>query len=104
MDQAAKGGCEVASVLDNMDVFPEGCEFVRLDRGQTAAEYDGLRIPFLGLVEQVTALGGSSVCDATCMNDKELRRFRWRHLAKPGVFEKLANLLTFVVIHLAAEC
>jgi hypothetical protein len=87
-----------------MDVFPEVCEFVCLDHGQAAAENDGLRMVFSGLVEQVTALGRGGAGHRTAIDDKQLRRFRGRHLAKAGVFEKLANLLAFVLIHLAAEC
>jgi hypothetical protein len=87
-----------------MDVFPDGGEFVCFDRGQAAAEDDGLRILSLGSMQQIAALGRGGVSDATCMNDKELRRLGDIDLSQSGVFEKLANLLAFVLIHLAAEC
>jgi hypothetical protein len=87
-----------------MDVFPEGCQFVCLDRGQAATEDDGLWILFLGQVEQVAALGGCGVSDRTAIDDKQLRRLRGVYVTQAGPFEKLANLLAFVVIDFAAQC
>jgi hypothetical protein len=87
-----------------MDVIPCGGEFVCLNRGQAAADDDGLRILFPRLVEQVATLGGRGVSDRTCIDDKELRRIGRVHLAKTGGFEKLANLLAFVLVDFAAEC
>ena len=75
-----------------MDVFPEGGQFVRPDRGQAAAEDDGLWILFLGQAEQVTTLGGCGVGDRTAIDDKQLRRLRGVHVTQAGTFEKLATL------------
>ena len=104
MCQTPKGGRKVASILDDMDVFPDGGELVRVDGGQAAAEHDGLRVSFGGLVEQVSALGRGRVSDAAAIDDDEFRRVRKVHEPQSGAFEKLANLLTFVLIHFAAEC
>jgi hypothetical protein len=63
-----------------------------------------LWILFLGQGEQVTTLGGCGVSDRTAIDDKQLRRICGVHVAETGPFEKLANLLAFVVIDLAAQC
>jgi len=102
--QAAQGVREVASVLDNMDVFPDGFEFVCLHGGQAATEHDGLWVLFPGLVEQVTALGRGGVSDTAAIDDDEFGRVREVHQPQSGAFEKLADLLAFVLIHFAAEC
>jgi hypothetical protein len=102
-DQGVQGGGKVASVLDNMDVLSGGFQFVGLDRGQTAADHDGLRVMSLGLVDEVPALGRGSVCDATRVDDNELRLIRAIDLTEPVRFEKLANLLAFVLVDLAAK-
>jgi hypothetical protein len=102
-DQAAQGGGKVASVLDNMDVLSGGSQFVRTDRGQTAADYYGLRVVFLGQLREASAFCGRSVSDATGVDDDQLRLPGRIDLAKALRFEKLANLLAFVLVDLAAE-
>ena len=102
--QGGQGGRQVASVLDNMDVLPDGPEFVRLDGGQASADDDDLRIFFLGLVEQVSALGRGGVRDATCIDDNKLRRLGKIDKLQAEAFEKLANLLSFVLVDFAAKC
>ena len=87
-----------------MDVFPDDGEFVCPRDGQAAAEYDGLRVLFPGLVEQVTTLGRGGVSDAAAIDHDEFGRVREVHQTQSAAFEKLANLLAFVLIHFAAEC
>ncbi len=102
-DQGVQGSGEVAPVLDNMDVLSGGVEFIGLDRGQTAADHDSLGVMFLGQMAEVPALGGCGVRHAAGVDDDQLRLLRGIHLPKAVGFEKLANLLAFVVVDLAAE-
>src|SRR4030042_1897788 len=99
--QEVQGGGKVASVLDNMDVLAGGFQLIRMDRGQTAADYDGLGAVLLSLVDEVPALGGGRVRDAARVDDDQFRPLRHGHLRKPIAFEKLANLLRLVLIDLA---
>ncbi len=60
-------------------------------------------IVFLGLVDQVPALGRGGVSHATGVDDNELRRVRGIDLGQSEGLQKLANLLALVLIHFAAE-
>ena len=103
VDQPAQGRRQVASVLDNMDVLPDCRELLGFDRGQAAANDNGGGTVPAGLADQVPALRRGGVGHAAGIDDNQLRRVRSIRLRQPEAFQKLANLLTLVVIYFAPE-
>jgi hypothetical protein len=58
---------------------------------------------FLGLIDQVPALGRGGMRHATGVDDNQFRRVRGIGLGQSEGLQKLANLLTLVLIHFTAE-
>ena len=59
---------------------------------------------FLSLAKALSAFGRGGVCHTAGVDDDQLGLLRDIDLAEPEGREKLANLLGFVLVDLAAQC
>ena len=86
-----------------MEVLRSGCQFVELHSRQAATDDDGRRVVALGLVNELSALGGGGVCHTARVDDDEVWRRRDIDLKEVVTFEQFADLLALVLVNFTAH-
>jgi len=87
-----------------MNILSVGLELVCWDRRQAPANDHGLGTVFPGPTDAPAALGRGGVCDATGVDDHQIRGLGDIDEAEPQRREKSANLLALVLVNFTAQC
>jgi len=87
-----------------MDVFSRDGQFGGRDRGQAAADDYSGRLLAQGLTQELAALGRGGVCHAAGVDDDQVRGRCDMDLSQAETLDKLADLLTLVLVNFTSQC
>ncbi len=102
-NQETQGGGKVGSILNNVNIIPRGYQFVGFDGREATANHDSAGVPFGGLSQRLSAFGRGGMCHTASVDNEKVRAGRDIDAGQAVTLEKVANLLTLVLVNFTSE-